>query len=116
MALNYLSRLNQLFYACDEAAMSLDIYSWYHSLLALFRELSTEMSDDEVKKMKQRGKDLSIKVNEFLATQQIQGSGEVDPELYDGLHDFELEIRNVLKTSGLQMKMKQDPRRALGKQ
>ena len=113
MALNYLSRLNQLFYICDEAAMSLDIYQWYHSLLALFRELSTEMKDTEITEMKTKSKLLASGVNEFLQIQNTQGVAEVSTELYDGLHEFELTIRNVLKTSGLQMKMKQDARKAL---
>jgi hypothetical protein len=50
MAVSYLGRLNALFYQADQAAMNLDIYNWFHALLCLFRELSTEMKEDEIAK------------------------------------------------------------------
>ena len=113
MAISYLNRLNQLFYMCDEASMILDMYQWYHTLLALFRELSTEMKDDELELMNDQAKLLGNEVNVYVQASG-EGNAEVTNELYQGLHYFELGIRKVMKTSGLQMKMKQDPRKALG--
>ena len=47
-AIGYLNRLNSLFYLCDNSSIELDAFSWFHSLMALERELSTEMEEKEL--------------------------------------------------------------------
>jgi hypothetical protein len=86
--------------------MQLNVYNWFHALLALHRELSTEMNENEI----QRGKDFREKVRPQMRKLK---SNEVTPELYDDLNDFELFIRDILKSSGLQQKLKDKPGEAL---
>ena len=116
---NYLNRLNSLLYICDDMSMSLDAFAWFHALLALTRELSTEFQIN-----KKTGKNIdNEKCNVFIdkinmdislfIEKRNRGVNEMSPELYKNLHDFEIFLRSILKTSGLQNKMKDDPRLAL---
>lgn len=113
MAFSYLNRLNNLFYIADESAMSLNAHQWFHALLALYRELITEMKPDEEEQLKQ----LMPKINYYLAqnnkTIMKTGTTAITPELYKDLHDFEIIIRRVMKSSGLLLKMQEDPGLAL---
>lgn len=113
MAISYLNRLNALFYICDEAAMQLNAYTWFHSLATLFRELSTEMSEEEILEMENKISVLSEKLNELNEQIDRTGKNTIPSNLYTGLHKFELELRKVLKTAGLQLRMKEDPNMAL---
>lgn len=106
MAVSYLGRLDKLFYITDEAAMTLDINKWMHGLMCIFRELSTEMKDEEIAELKNKFDDINSKVQETNQSYNRKGTMEVSSETYDGLHNIELELRKVLKESGLQMKMK----------
>lgn len=113
MAISYLQRLNSLFYNCDHASMNLDAFRWFHTLMTLYRELSTEMKQEEMDEW-------SIKINKIsqMINTQIKDSHKnihltINSELYNELHLFELFIRNVLKTAGLQNRMKEDPGIAL---
>jgi hypothetical protein len=112
MAVSYLNRLNALIYTADEAAMSLDIYTWFHSLLTLYRELSTEMKEKEVEDFRKNIRLLEPKIQICLAEQE-RGRTNIDNEIYNDLHEFEINLRRILKASGLQMKMQEDAHKAL---
>lgn len=105
-SLGYLGRINILLTLCDQNSMQLNVYNWFHALLSLYRELSTEMNETEI----QRGKEFRDKVRPQMKRLKL---GEVTPELYDELNDFELFIRDILKSSGLQQKLKDKPGEAL---
>ena len=113
MAVSYLSRLNTLFYIADNSAMSLEINEWFHALMTLFRELSTEMNEQEIKILKHQFKLINEQMQIYNKDKMRVGVANISSKLYDDLHDAELAIRQVLKTSGLQMKMKQDARFAI---
>lgn len=113
MAVAYLGRLNALFYAADEAAMELDLYTWQHSLWVLFRELSTEMKDEEIESFTNDMEATASDVNAALARNTRSGKNEIKPDLYKKLHELEMRLRKVLKSSGLQMRMTEDAGRAL---
>ena len=113
MAVSYLNRLNFLFYDADNSAMSLDVYKWYHSLLALRRELSTEMKDKEYEESTNFKNNISPLINKSMESQRKKGQSDVTPELYDLLDEFEIFLRKVLKESGLQNKMSDDATKAL---
>lgn len=112
MAVSYLNRLNAVLYTADEAAMDLDVYTWFHSLLALYRELSTEMKPAEIEKFEQTVKEINPKVA-LAMSEQLKGRGDVDHALYQQLHKFEIELRKILKDSGLQMKQQESALKAL---
>jgi len=113
MAVSYLNRLNTLFYICDEASMNHEPFTWINTLMTLFRELSTEMEEKELEDKKIVSKKLFYDVNKYIESINATGRKEITPDLYWELHEFENFLRKVLKESGLQMKMKSDPRFAL---
>ena len=113
MALSYLNRLNALFYQCDDSSMDLDIYSWFQSLTVLFRELSTEMKEKEIKEKNKEIKLLFNEVNNTIIQNKKKGVRECPPDLYWKIHDLELFLRGLLKESGLQQKMKKTGEDAL---
>lgn len=111
MAVSYLNRLNVLFYTADEAAISLNIYTWFHTLMALFRELSTEMDNDEIKKHEAMIVELNTSVSAHISNNQ---PGEpVNCSLVFKLQKFEVELRRILKDAGLQQRMMDEASRAL---
>ncbi len=113
MAFSYLGRLNQLFYQADNSAMNLDAHGWFHSLLALYRELSPYIKEEDLKNKK----DTISQINHLLSKNNKRAmtnpTNEISTDLYNSLHDFELYIRSVVKSTGLQMRMEQDPSKAL---
>jgi cob(I)alamin adenosyltransferase len=113
MAVSYLNRLNALFYVCDESAMQLNAYGWFHALMALYRELSTEMKMPEMNELDELQKDINEKLNTHATSRVKTGYNQISPDLYKLLHNFEMKIRKVLKESGLQIKMMDDAGRAL---
>jgi hypothetical protein len=109
MAVSYLNRLNSLLTICDISSMELQVYNWYHSLYTLFREISTELKKEEIEKYKVRFNEMSNDVNQWLNNSQ-RGINKIEPELYNKLSEMEIDLRTILKESGLQNKMKDDPR------
>ena len=114
MAVSYLNRLNALFYECNIAAMNLDAHRWFHALMALFRELSTEMNQTkEIELWESKILDINNDVSNHIKDMQKRGVSYIKPPLYFKLHNFELFIRKILKDSGLQMRMQEDASFAL---
>lgn len=114
MAVSYLNRLNSAFYAADNAALELNAHEWYHSLRVLFRELSTEMKKDEITTWKNNLNSINTKVVQQINTNQRKQTMSIEPSLYQELEECEMFLRRILKESGLQGKMRMDPRKALG--
>ena len=113
MAVSYLNRMNALFYIADEAAMSLDAYQWFHSLLAIERELSTEMTTKELATFETRIKTIHPEVTNWVNEKNRGHTVTIDSELYQSLHELEIEHRKILKEAGLQNKMMEDAMNAL---
>jgi hypothetical protein len=112
-AIGYLNRLNSLFYLADDAAMNLDAFSWFHALLALERELSTEMNETEIKKFENTQNKINTLVSELITQNARSPNQSIPPELYNELHKFELDLRKIFKSAGLQNRMKEDASFAL---
>lgn len=113
MAVSWLNRLNALFYTSDQAAIELDSHAWFHTLLALFRELSTEMKDAEITKKQKEIEDINKAISKQIKDYERTGKKEINSDLYMKLHNFELFIRGILKDSGLQNKIKDNAMDAL---
>ena len=111
---SYLNRLNYYFFLAGMAAIDLDAYGWYHTLRVLFRELSTEMKPEEITKWNTKAKGINNKLSKQLEDNLNSGNVEISPELYEGLNEYELFIRSILKDSGLQNRMKEGAGTALG--
>jgi len=113
MAVSYLDRLNALFYAADEAAMALDANGWYHVLLNLRRELSTEMKAGELDKFNADAREIRELLGKNNRGVSRFGLIEIKQELYDKLDAFEIALRKIMKEAGLQMKMQDDASHSL---
>jgi len=113
MAVAYLQRLHVLLMKCDESSIMLDCYGWYHTLTALYRELSTEIKEEH-----QLGYGKTLReLNQIVVRETNIGSrtgrNGMTSELYFGLHQLEIDLRKVMKDRGLQNKTSQDPSRAV---
>lgn len=113
MAISYLTRLNILLTNCDDASMALDSHFWFHSLLTLYRELSTEMKPTEKQEVEKTIPVISLLINRQQMLNNKKGREVCDNQLYFQLHNLEIKLRGIIKDSGLQMKMKEDASRAL---
>lgn len=113
MAVSYLNRINTLLMACDEASIKLDIYLWFHSLLAAMRELSTWMKAGEIQKFNDKIAEINPMIKKAYDFSNRTGRMEIKPELYMELHQLELDLRQVANKSGLLMKMAEDAYDAL---
>lgn len=105
-AFDYLSRINQLLTACIMSSVRMDLNNWYHVLMQLFKELSTEMTPNQIRAINNE----LIKIN---SEHNLLNKKAIDPKLYLRLHNIELELRKVYNSSGLQMKRAEDPTKAL---
>ena len=110
-SVSYLNRINAEFAEAVTNSMIPEPYGWFYALLAIFRELSTEMNEEEVKWFKKENK----KINNILAkdTLKYEGSQIMSFELHEALTEFELKLRNIFKDSGLQQKVKDSAEEAL---
>ena len=113
MSLSYLSRLNGLLWLCNTYSMDLDAHQWFMTLITLYRELSTEMKPEELKKFNGLISDLNGKIARNNKTTSMRGVREIHPVLWEQLHNFELELRKILKSAGLQQKMMEEALNAL---
>jgi len=93
--------------------MSLDAYQWFHSLLAIERELSTEMKKGELETFEKNIKAIHPEVTTWVENKNRGLTATIDSELYQNLHDLEIELRKILKSAGLQNKMVEDAMNAL---
>jgi len=109
-AIAYLNRINLLLASCVESAIDLNVYQWFHSLIALYRELSTEMKDHEIIDFDKRTNQLKKDVENFRENEYYK---EVETKLYNQLHHFEIDLRKIMKQSGLQQRILDDAANAL---
>lgn len=112
-AVSYLNRLNLLFSMCDEYAMELNPFMWFHTLMALYRELSTEMDKDELDYFKDNSTRINNEVTKWMELKQRNMQQPLSNELYNLLHEFELKLRSIMKDAGLQQKVMEDAEKAL---
>lgn len=115
MSVSYLNRLNVLIYAANQCSIQQDIYNWFMVLQALFRELSPEMKPAEIEEYINPADGKILKINtrimQYMAKHNA-GRG-VPTDLYYMLFGFEMFLREIIKKSGLGVKMKDSPDQAL---
>jgi len=104
-AVSFLNRLNMIIARCDESAMELEINSWHHALMVFYRELSTEMTVMEKEQFEKDIEILKEQLSEYVINNRTSNINEVDAELYNNHHNFEMALRKIMKDSGLQQKI-----------
>ena len=112
-AINYLNRLNALFYNAGYRSMILDMTGWYHTLMVLFREISTECTNTELLEFEVLRKKLAGMILGHTINSEKNNNNHISKELYDNLHIFEMRLRQIVKSSGLQQKIKDSPMTAV---
>lgn len=112
-AVSFLNRLNMWFYVASEAAMNLNPHSWFHSLLAIRRELSDDMKKEEVNKANDYKNKINGMLPQVMRMAQFTGVTEIPAQLYELLDGFEIFLREVVKKAGYKTKVKDDPRFAM---
>lgn len=112
-ALEYLQRLILLKQAAAEASMSLDAYSWLHSLSAIVRWVSHHMRDEE----KTHAENTIIRIQTMIQRSGKKTRGipsyNMNTELYKELHSFEIWLNDIIKDAGLYARMQEDATAAL---
>lgn len=110
MSVSTLMRLNTSIYLCNNHARERNLYDWFHELLVLYRELSTEL--DKKKKQDKEAEDM-IGQMEKLTNSWMKGDKTKTQALYRELSKFEIFLRGVMDDSGLLIKRGVDPAKAL---
>lgn len=129
MAVSFLNRMNLYFYRADEASMNLQPFQWFHSLMVVYRELSTELKEEEeiewMGEKREKKPDGTIEFvrvktgkielinKDIIQENRAHKGANISSKLYMDLHKFDIFIRQVLKRAGLLTKMKEDPRKAV---
>ena len=127
MSFSYLYRLNNIIYVIDESSLQLNFWKWFHSLMVLYREVSTELRGDVnsiLSKKKEKNEDLKneflvvegmiSKIEPYISKYKTRGNNGINQQMYKELHVLDIYLRQILKKSGLLVKMRQDPRFGLG--
>lgn len=112
-AISYLYRVNALLTQADESAMALDAYSWFHTLSALYREIVTEMNEQEETTLKKDLDTCAKMINHIMVLRNKGRPVVFKQELYNLLSDIEIKLRKIMKEAGLILKMKKSPEFAL---
>jgi hypothetical protein len=103
----YLNRIDKYLMLANAASSNLNAYAWLQSLAVIFRELSTQMKNED-----ERAKHSTTLVNLNNEIYRLTSSRRpgLPPELYMRLHQWEMELRRVYDKAGLQNKRKEDRR------
>lgn len=112
-AFGYLGRLNIIFYAADNSAIELQAHTWFHCLLALYRELSTHMKPEEITEKNSEISKINDDIGSYLKKLEKNPQVGIPSDLYMKLHNFELFLRRIYNESGLEGRKMDDAGRAL---
>ena len=108
-AIQYLNRLNYWFTMCGMCASNYDPYGWLNNLSIISRELSTKMKPEEQQSIKNKILELNIMLStNSKKTRRFGPTQAIEPNLFIGLHEFELRLRTIMHEAGLESKVKDD--------
>jgi len=114
MAVAWLNRLNFWFYSCDDSSSRLNAHEWMQNLMILMRELSTEISSDEMALKIKDCKSLFDNISQWDKLESKKGRMSIEPDTYWKLHDLEIYLRMKMDKSGLLKRVMADAAKALG--
>ncbi len=117
-AVGYLGRINSILYSIDEAHHNLNPDIWLRGLELLYSELVTEIKQEEREVFRERSKKIAQIVNTHLRLMQnprMMRKTPITQEIIELLKDYETDLRDIYKKSGLQMKLNADSRHAIGR-
>lgn len=103
-SLGYLARLNMVLFSCLQSRVNLDASKWFYSLEGLGVELSTEMNEEELKRLDEFSTKTIILI-EVWNKKKEKGTIKVSQELYQKLNEHERFLRKIYKDAGLQQRV-----------
>lgn len=110
MAFSYFTRLGIFFFVLAEHKSNRNLDMWLEYLSIIYTELSNYYKKDGEKLAAyEKLKQLRNAVTPLIGKRCVF----IPPELYWGLIDFELGLRNVMKENHMELKMTNDPRLAV---
>lgn len=112
-ALGFVIRLEVLWKQVEHATVANDAWDWYQTLILLYKNLSTELKGTEQEDFFKELMSMLPLVKKSMNKNSLTYNNSIPYELYKQLTMFELKLRRVMKESGLQAKMKKDPRFAM---
>lgn len=101
-AIGFIQRLDKIFYLMADDKIKQNIKGYLEALTLLFHELSTEIKEEEVNKIKKKLRDIKEEISN-LAVNRIK---VIPNGIMNDLEDLELDLRQIYKKSGLMMKTK----------
>lgn len=109
-AIGFLKDLRQYFREANYYARQQDAYNWSEALFILYRELYNFCKDKKTEDIK----DIKERVQALTNNQNRNGTVGIPSELYWKLHEFNLFLKQVYGSSGLETKTIEDASSALG--
>ena len=109
-AITFLTRLNYALVMCMEGSISYDMERWWQGLDILYRELSDDMKEDEIKKLETELKEIEPEVTQFIKNRNNGSENEITPQTYHKLRDIEMTLRKIIRAAGYKTRMKDDYR------
>lgn len=109
MSIPTLNRLHILISTCLDASMRQDSNTWYNGLLNLRKELSGWMTPAELKEITNN----LIEIHPSIQMLLKKPNHIIPFEIYWKLDTVEIKLRDVLKRSGMYIKMKEDATTAM---
>ena len=104
----FINFLDNLFVECSRARLEKKITEWYDLLCVLTLNLSTEMEFERLKRFRELKKSLLLEVNQVSVSNEEQGFNTIPIELEERLSDWEIDLRQIRKVSGLQQVIKKE--------
>lgn len=101
-AKQWLMRIDSYFRRAGEAAINMQAYHWYHCLLAIYREISTEINKpDDLKELERLRVSIKPRVQKWVYASH-NGNPRMDSIMWEELHEFEILLRKIMDKAGLQ--------------
>lgn len=113
MHILYLARVDKILTNCLMNALEINAHGWYHSLMALYREISTSMTPEELDEGQKRIDVLQPAITFLTNVQKKKGGSFIPPQIYNQLFQLEIFLRASMKRSGLLLKIQDDASKAL---
>ena len=109
MAFQFLRRVDRLFDFVNYNRMTGNIAGWYQGLLNIYCEIHAYMKPDQ----KEVADEFETKLFEPMGIymkKAIKGRGSCPPDLWKMLNEYHKHLKDAFKSTGLEMKFRDDPR------
>lgn len=113
MAVAWLQSIRELQTNANISAIQLDAFGWFHSLMTIMREEAPLMKETERKEYNERFDKLREKINQLVEAEKRRGIKLLPSEIHRELHEIDIGLRDILKTSGLLTRFADDASKAL---